>query len=148
MEEGGVTSTHIAATLGAAFATTGNRPIPRPFDRIVVFGDSLSDSGNAGRFSNGPVWVERLARYLGVELSPAARGGTNFAVGGAPVEGPPGSQSLREQVRRFLAQRSRAAGTDRTLYIVFGGANDIFAAMYGPAPLIAIERAAGTLGHL
>jgi hypothetical protein len=28
------------------------------FDQIVVFGDSLSDNGNAGRASNGPVWVE------------------------------------------------------------------------------------------
>jgi phospholipase/lecithinase/hemolysin len=34
---------------------------PPPIDHIVVFGDSLSDTGNAGRFSNGPVWVEQLA---------------------------------------------------------------------------------------
>ena len=26
---------------------------PASFDHIVVFGDSLSDTGNAGRFSNG-----------------------------------------------------------------------------------------------
>src|SRR5262245_37490212 len=52
-----------------------------PFREVVVFGDSLSDTGNVftvtepvlaeaipvsppyfqGRFSNGPVWVERLA---------------------------------------------------------------------------------------
>jgi hypothetical protein len=35
------------------------------FERMVVFGDSLSDNGNAGRFSNGPVWVEQLGTQLG-----------------------------------------------------------------------------------
>ena len=31
------------------------------FTALVAFGDSLSDTGNAGRFSNGPVGVEHLA---------------------------------------------------------------------------------------
>jgi phospholipase/lecithinase/hemolysin len=56
---------------------------PPPFGHIVVFGDSLSDTGNAGRFSNGPVWVEQLAARLEVALRPAQAGGLNFAVGGA-----------------------------------------------------------------
>lgn len=68
-------------------------------DRIIVFGDSLSDTGNTflfsegafpppspygglqpdgavfepGRFSNGPVWVEYLAESLAVPV-PVARG--------------------------------------------------------------------------
>ena len=50
------------------------------FEHLVVFGDSLSDTGNAGRFSNGPVWVEYLADRLGLTLSPSQRGGSNFAV--------------------------------------------------------------------
>jgi phospholipase/lecithinase/hemolysin len=45
-----------------------------PFDHIVVFGDSLSDAGNAGRFSNGPVWVEQLAARLEVALRPTQAG--------------------------------------------------------------------------
>jgi phospholipase/lecithinase/hemolysin len=66
---------------------------------LVVFGDSLSDSGRAyvlsegfyppsppyaQRFSNGPVAPEYLAAALGVPLLPASTpGGTNYAVGGA-----------------------------------------------------------------
>lgn len=65
---------------------------------LTVFGDSLSDAGNAtgltrgffppsppyaGRFSNGPVAAEYLAELLGVPLVPSAAGGTAHAVGGA-----------------------------------------------------------------
>jgi phospholipase/lecithinase/hemolysin len=73
---------------------------------LYVFGDSLSDSGNAfiltqgfppppyaERASNGPVAVERLAYDLGITLAPAALNGTNYAVVGA-TSGPvliPGS---------------------------------------------------------
>ncbi len=75
------------------------------FNQMVVFGDSLSDTGNVfaasggffppsppydgGRFANGPVWVEYLAGQLGLP-APTARGimpapaGTNYAWGGAP----------------------------------------------------------------
>src|SRR3954471_13399322 len=121
MEEGDVNSMHIAAVPGVAFVAAGRTPALRPFERIVVFGDSLSDSGNGGRFSNGPVWVELLARYFGVVLLPADRGGTNFAVGGAPIDGPPGSESLDEQVRLYLDRRRRetaAADAARTLHVL------------------------------
>ena len=77
-----------------------------PFDEMIVFGDSLSDTGNVfdlssgafagepyfgGRFSNGPVWVEWLAHGIGFNEptedmpvpAPSLRGGTNYAYGGA-----------------------------------------------------------------
>lgn len=68
-----------------------------PISSLVVFGDSLSDQGNAfiltggtfppapyaQRASNGPVAVEYLAARLGVPLAPLAAGGTNFAFVGA-----------------------------------------------------------------
>ena len=57
-----------------------------PFDHLVVFGDSLSDAGNAGRASNGPVWVEILADRLNLTLRPSQSGGSNFAVGGARID--------------------------------------------------------------
>jgi len=67
------------------------------YSSMFVFGDSLSDGGNAflrtgglyppppyaQRISNGPVAVEYLAAMLGVPLGPSLAGGTNYAVGGA-----------------------------------------------------------------
>jgi phospholipase/lecithinase/hemolysin len=116
---------------------TKHRPA---FDQLVVFGDSLSDIGNAGRFSNGPVWTERLAKALGLQLRPSDRGGQNFAVGGAQVE--IGPQSLRAQVDKFLKLTPPSGSA---LYIVWGGANDVFAAMEQPDPLTKLDNAAASL---
>ena len=84
---------------------------PPPFDHIVVFGDSLSDTGNAGRFSNGPVWVEQLAARLEVALMPTQAGGLNFAVGGARLDPLSGPHSLRAQADLFCASHSGARST-------------------------------------
>jgi hypothetical protein len=72
------------------------------FDQIVVFGDSLSDNGNAGRASDGPVWVEHLATRFGFMLEPSRTGGSNFAVGGARLDPRPGTTSLRAQASAYL----------------------------------------------
>ncbi len=96
-----------------------------PFGALVVFGDSLSDSGNAGRYTDGPVWVEVLAAQLGVELRPARVGGTNFAVGGARSHGRP--TDIRGQLHAFLTDHPGPPDA-ATLFIVYGGANDLLAA--------------------
>ena len=44
------------------------------FSGLVVIGDSLSDSGNAGHFSDGPVRVEHVAARLAVRLRPSRLG--------------------------------------------------------------------------
>lgn len=115
--------TTVAVAMGLFTDITRASVGPAHFDRLIVFGDSLSDTGNAGRFSNGPVWVEYLARAFDATIAPARTGGTNFAVGGARTRD--GSFSLRAQADLFLAQVNGDARALRTLYIVYGGANDI-----------------------
>jgi phospholipase/lecithinase/hemolysin len=121
-------------------AATQERPT---FDHLVVFGDSLSDMGNAGRFSNGPVWVEQLAEMLKLPLTASERGGQNFAVGGARVEA--GPQSLRAQVEEFLKQ-PRPSG--RTLYVIWGGGNDVLTSIGEPDATSKVNAAAASLKNV
>ena len=127
----------------AALALMTSSPQAMPaFNHVVVFGDSLSDTGNAGRFSNGLVWVEYLAKKLGLPLNPARAGGTNFAVGGARLDPRSGDTSLRAQASAYL-RTSRPHG--RTLYIVYGGGNDLLAAVGQPQALRTVDAAVASL---
>jgi phospholipase/lecithinase/hemolysin len=110
---------------------------PPSFSSLVVIGDSLSDSGNAGRFSDGPVWVEHVADRLAVTLRPSRLGGTNLAVGGARVTGTP--TDLRGQADAFLAARGGRLDP-AALYVVWGGANDLLGS--GPGSSEAVATAA------
>src|SRR5829696_5479821 len=112
------------------------------FDQIVVFGDSLSDNGNAGRSSNGPVWVEHLAEQLGLSLRPSQAGGMNFAVGGARLDPRSGNTSLRAQASTYL-RTSHPPG--RSLNIVYGGGNDLLAAVGDPGGETMVASAVASL---
>lgn len=113
----------MALTIMTAVPCTAAEP---RFTGLVVFGDSLSDNGNAGRFSNGPVWVEHLASRLGLPLAPSRQGGTNHAVGGARTHG--GPDDLRAQADAHIARHRRL--DPGRLYIVHGGGNDLLAAAH------------------
>jgi len=126
--------------LGLGMSTTATAaPV---FDSLVVFGDSLSDVGNAGRFSNGPVWVEQLATRLGIIMRPSQTGGLNFAVGGARLDPRSGAQNLRAQADMFLKMAPR---TDRTLYVVYGGSNDLLGAVGQPNAPVIVDQAVASL---
>jgi outer membrane lipase/esterase len=131
-----------AALLGFGLAVSGSAIAPPTFDRLIVFGDSLSDNGNAGRFSNGPVWVEKLAERLALPLNPASIGGSNFAVGGARLDRHSGPHSLRAQVDLFL---SFPASRGRALYVVFGGGNDLLDAVGTPNAMAMVNAAVESL---
>jgi outer membrane lipase/esterase len=125
-----------------------------PYNSLVVFGDSLSDSGNAAAlnfydpnqvvsgnsyipgaayapdktFSNGLVWASDVAAAIGVTLQPSLLGGTNFAFGGATTGGPP--PSLVFQASQYLAATGGMASPN-ALYVVEGGGNDARAGLPG-----------------
>jgi outer membrane lipase/esterase len=136
----------LALALGS-IATAQNRS----FTNIYVFGDSLSDTGNLfaatsalgaanppapyyqGRFSNGPVWVERLGNplALAVTAAPTVKSSMNFAFGGATAAGtaslPP---ALGVQIGLFR-QRAITPGAG-DLFTVLAGANDLIPVLSAP----------------
>ena len=100
-----------------------------PFTEIVVFGDSHSDTGNwgAGRFSNGPVWVEELASELGLPPpKPSELAGTNYAWGGSRTGWGYDSSDNKQpkvgtQIDHFLGAHEANA---HQLFVLFAGHND------------------------
>lgn len=113
------------------------------FSNLVIFGDSLSDTGNLflatggaqppagqpyapGRFSNGPLWVETLAAGLGLPngAAPYLVGGSNYAFAGARTgtdSSPPGL--LAQAVGLWGA--ANPAADPNALYVLVGGGNDM-----------------------
>jgi phospholipase/lecithinase/hemolysin len=122
-----------------------------PYSAIYSFGDSLSDVGNVyiatggvepaspyvgGQFSNGPVWVQDLASFMGLPaLTPSSSvgGGNDFAYGFATA----GTSNtvvpnLQLQVGSFLSAMGGAPSN--ALYTFSIGANDLFNILDGSAP--------------
>lgn len=133
----------VAATVGTS-APQRPEAAPRPsYGTVVILGDSLSDTGNAGRFSDGPVWVEVLAKRLGTAAKPSERGGSNYAVGGARLFG--GPHSLRAQADRYLEALPPSGVRPGVLHVVYGGGNDLLAAPFVPSKATLIRDAVGSL---
>lgn len=182
----------LAATLCALLPLPGWAQTA--YNTVVVFGDSLSDTGNIanltasqfkvrypaynavlgfdytdGRFTDGTdtqpaastaykgVWVEQMAAALGsgVTVKNSLDGGTNYAYGDATTGSGtttdtetfgPTSVSLTlpnmgQQVTLYLATNPTPSAT--TLYVLWGGANDLLnAAKAGQDPVAAAKTAA------
>lgn len=135
------------------------------FDKIIAFGESSSDTGTVfekqcppdpawgpwapcstayydGNLTNGPQWIEFLARRLRVPRpEPSELGGTNYAHAGAktgegdnlrvslvgfgPSSGTPGTEvpGVLAQVNMYLAERGGFDNKD--VVVIWGGANDL-----------------------
>ena len=124
------------ASLGLA-SIAAQAAIPT-YTNLYVFGDSYCDVGNLfaatggaepaapyynGRFSNGPIWVDHVAGFLGLPFKASLLGGTDYAFGGAWVTEPQsvtGVPSIPQQVELFLSQHGGKADPN-ALYIIEGG---------------------------
>lgn len=156
-----------ACAFGMVFGLAALPASAQTFDRVITFGDSLSDNGNvfnatgtppppyfAGRFSNGPVWAELLNGPMSQPLTAGTfAGNLNFAFGGAVTGGLVGlPPSIEEQVAGFnaLAGIAYPGLSANDLVTVWGGANDMFAVFAGPPPsqtdiVTAAQTAAGNI---
>ncbi len=133
---------------------------PPSIQALYIFGDSLSDTGNVyratngtyppsppyfqGRFSNGQVWVEYLTQQLSIDQV------NNFAIGGATTASTGGLSpqedranpsanrvpGLLSQVQSFT-QTVRNSQSGRlnsdALYVLWAGANDYLQGTIDPA---------------
>lgn len=129
----------LAVTMAPSVATAAG---PSPFSDLVIFGDSLSDTGNLslisggafpgnaqpyapGRYSNGLLWTDYLAAGLGDanDATSYRLGGNNYAFAGARTgsngSGVPG---LLDQTSLWATTRVADANA---LYVLVGGGNDM-----------------------
>lgn len=114
-----------AALLAAAPAAAS------PFSQIVIFGDSLSDVGNNGRFTDKYLWDEHVAGGFGLAMRPSTKGGTDYAYSGALITADVGKiPSLPHQLAAYLAAHPKADG--KALYVIWGGGNDVFSTIANP----------------
>jgi outer membrane lipase/esterase len=131
----------LAALLLVSCGGSGDdTPAAPPFGQTtVVFGASVSDTGNAcnlsasncppppyatGRASNGPLWVETVAARYGATATPSRLGGYNYAYAGATTGTVPGSTATRppsmvQQLDQYLA-RVNYGVSPQTLVILDG----------------------------
>ena len=131
------------AAVAAALATAPLAAAPISATDLVVFGDSLSDVGNAyalsggtippsppyymGQFTgpDGPVWAGIVGDAFEAQGKPVR----NYAVGGAEALGS-GLTDLPGQIARFVAVDNVALGEEPLAAFWFGG-NDVISAVLG-----------------
>jgi outer membrane lipase/esterase len=153
-------STWILTTAILGLASLAAQAATPTYDNLIVFGDSYCDVGNLYlatggaepaapyydmRFSNGPLWVDHVAGFLGVPLTASLAGGTDYAFGGAWVTQPQsvtGVPSVPQQVEIYLSQHDGKADPN-ALYILEGGGNDILDTTTGTPEELGYQIALG-----
>lgn len=152
-----------AATIigGVCAATSANAQSAGAFERIITFGDSLSDGGRyaaaapegAGTFTTNPdpIWIDILAGGFGLESVAGVEGGLNFAEGGGRVfefqpTGRLAQLPIRTQIEDFLLAGGAFGAGD--LVTIQGGGNDGFAVRDGVATTDDFFAAATDLADL
>lgn len=110
------------------------------FSNVVVFGDSLSDSGNVGQAQGlpagtsfttnpDPVWAEIVAQTFDASGRNSLAGGSNYAFAGAcmnpetpcDVDTVP---TVTEQIDQYFL-KSNGRADPNALYVIWGGVNDV-----------------------
>ncbi|MDP1912471.1 autotransporter domain-containing protein [Brevundimonas sp.] len=151
----------LAALTVAAAGAFASAASAQTYNRLVVFGDSLSDNGNLyavtgnttptsppyfnGRFSNGPVFTELLGFNAGRFTAGApVTGSVNYAFGGARTDNAASPPGMRRQLLAYTGGGGTFGAND--LVSILGGANNIFqavpAAAVSPNPASAIQPVA------
>ncbi|MDE9467822.1 autotransporter outer membrane beta-barrel domain-containing protein [Xenorhabdus bovienii] len=129
-----------ATTLFLLNSITNAHAHAHTYDNVYVFGDSLSDGGNIGRFTtdgkNSELYDEYITRELtGRKLIPSEHGGTNYSQGGATANGSLDllhilffNPTTKKQIDSYLKAHSGKANSNG-LYIHWVGGNNIAEAL-------------------
>lgn len=141
----------LALSAGAASAQT--------YDRVISFGDSLSDSGNLyavtggtqppapynRRFTNDKVWVEYLVGTMnGYTTTGALTGNVNFAFGGARTDTQANPPGTAVQLQAYQARGGTFGARD--VVTMWAGANNLFQGL--PVAATNPSTATGVMGSL
>ncbi|WP_413514850.1 autotransporter outer membrane beta-barrel domain-containing protein [Serratia proteamaculans] len=148
-----ITSMPRPAVLAVAILCSMTTPV-LAYDQLYVFGDSLSDTGNNGRFTYDSnkhlLYDEVLAQRIGAALVASDNGGENYAAGGGvavPALNP--ADNTQDQVQGYL-NRVNGRADGEGLYIHWIGGNDLAAAALNPtnAPGVAYNSAAAAAAQV
>ncbi len=112
-----------------------------PYSAVYTFGDSLSDSGNLIRASDGPVWIEYFGEYIGLPEAGIAASdlGDNHAVSAAAATRDLWLD-LRAQLDRHLGEHPTS--DPDALFVFYIGHNDLMSEIATSAEVLAEIEAA------
>jgi len=137
-----ITQGHLVLFLCLTILLIPNTYAQTRYSNVIIFGDSLSDTGNlAGtiinlpfpyynnRISNGPVAVDHVAKALGKNanaskhLTSIQQRGYNYAIAGGNIVGND-PEDLNSQVNAYLSRTNNKIDSN-ALYIFMIGGNDL-----------------------